>query len=446
MLPKKTIGLSLVLFLLLVFVSISGADTIYFSDGSQLKCKILDTVVDASSGLITYKVQVEGGIVKFYDRQRVKDSKEDDSFEPVEIPDYEIQLKNWIRSATDVADATSPMHYAVLKPHSSLEAVVTSLKGWGYLLLSSGEEGLEVEPQQSIQPGQTIATAKNSRLSFKINDEIMFWLEADSRLQFHQCVYERDVGLYDTVLDLQKGGMWVNIDFPPEKANRVKLNCSGVTFITTKNLLHFYRDDNKNIHTTVFSGDDLNIQYGIGDERMNLSASQELQINNMGNMEILAKIEDKKVIEDWKNWNKWNPVFIDVEPELVSPDIPQAPVEKIIPALGEKEGVLLTKESGHRVNLGLVDALKMYRKALQNYYRDVGAYPSTEQGLKVLMNGDGIPNWKGPYIGEFVLDTDPWGTPFIYKNIQQSEKITILDIHSAGPNRIDENGFGDDLR
>jgi hypothetical protein len=200
------------------------------------------------------------------------------------------------------------------------------------------------------------------------------------------------------------------------------------------------------IHTTLFSGDDLNVQYSVGEKRVNLSASQELFINNQSEIELLSELQDSRVLADWETWDKWQPVLIDIEPELVHPQIPIAPVEKIVPALGGKEGVLLIKQSGYRASQGLVDAFKIYRTAIQNYRKDVGEYPSTEQGFKVLLNGDGISNWKGPYVSEFVPDTDPWGTPFIYRKIDQPEGVPILDIHSAGPNRIDENGFGDDLR
>jgi general secretion pathway protein G len=53
---------------------------------------------------------------------------------------------------------------------------------------------------------------------------------------------------------------------------------------------------------------------------------------------------------------------------------------------------------------------------LDLYKLDVGAYPSTEQGLKALTQPpSGVKNWSGPYLkGEGVPD-DPWGRPFIYR-------------------------------
>lgn len=61
-----------------------------------------------------------------------------------------------------------------------------------------------------------------------------------------------------------------------------------------------------------------------------------------------------------------------------------------------------------------VDAFK---KALGAYRIDVGAYPSTEEGLAALMNRPSDPTqalkWNGPYL-DGVLPADPWGRPYVY--------------------------------
>jgi len=53
--------------------------------------------------------------------------------------------------------------------------------------------------------------------------------------------------------------------------------------------------------------------------------------------------------------------------------------------------------------------------ALERYNVQMDTYPSTEEGLKALVekpaNDDG--KWRGPYIK--MLRPDPWGKPFQYK-------------------------------
>lgn len=54
-------------------------------------------------------------------------------------------------------------------------------------------------------------------------------------------------------------------------------------------------------------------------------------------------------------------------------------------------------------------------KALELYRLDTGRYPSTEQGLKALIDRPGDePRWDGPYLKKG-LPPDPWGRPYVYR-------------------------------
>jgi general secretion pathway protein G len=59
--------------------------------------------------------------------------------------------------------------------------------------------------------------------------------------------------------------------------------------------------------------------------------------------------------------------------------------------------------------------LDAFDKALATYRLDVGHYPTTEQGLKALVER---PNdeakWSGPYLAKAV-PPDPWGHPYVYR-------------------------------
>jgi len=50
-------------------------------------------------------------------------------------------------------------------------------------------------------------------------------------------------------------------------------------------------------------------------------------------------------------------------------------------------------------------------KALDQYRLDVGAYPTTEQGLPSLfVRPNGVEKWQGPYLKK-PAPPDPWGVP-----------------------------------
>jgi len=55
-------------------------------------------------------------------------------------------------------------------------------------------------------------------------------------------------------------------------------------------------------------------------------------------------------------------------------------------------------------------------KALDQYRLDVGAYPTTEQGLPSLfVRPNGVEKWQGPYLKK-PAPPDPWGRPYRYKS------------------------------
>jgi len=110
--------------------------------------------------------------------------------------------------------------------------------------------------------------------------------------------------------------------------------------------------------------------------------------------------------------------------------------------------------------------------ALGMFQSDIGSYPSAGNANMVtcLISssgcsiGAGTPittsqaaNWSGPYMnfqtnevtgGTFV---DPWGNPYVYKSGSDHgiganySDSGYMDIHSFGPDGLDNNGSGDDV-
>jgi general secretion pathway protein G len=72
--------------------------------------------------------------------------------------------------------------------------------------------------------------------------------------------------------------------------------------------------------------------------------------------------------------------------------------------------------------------------ALERYNVHMDSYPSTEEGLKVLVekpaNDDG--KWRGPYVK--MLRPDPWGQPYQYK-YPGTHHATGPDLWAMDPNK-----------
>jgi len=72
--------------------------------------------------------------------------------------------------------------------------------------------------------------------------------------------------------------------------------------------------------------------------------------------------------------------------------------------------------------------------AMDLFEQDVGRYPSTEEGLQVLIQNPQIRNWRGPYLKSASIPMDPWGNPYRYTYPSELTNSEYLyDIVSAGP-------------
>lgn len=80
-------------------------------------------------------------------------------------------------------------------------------------------------------------------------------------------------------------------------------------------------------------------------------------------------------------------------------------------------------------------------KALDQFRLDVGRYPSSQEGLAVLVSPvPGESRWRGPYLRKDV-PPDPWGQPYQYK-YPGSKQPDDFDLYSFGADKT-LGGSGD---
>jgi len=92
-----------------------------------------------------------------------------------------------------------------------------------------------------------------------------------------------------------------------------------------------------------------------------------------------------------------------------------------------------------RISAATADVEANLSIALDLYELDNGTYPSTEQGLKGLVEKpatDPVPdNWRGPYIKNARIPTDPWGNQYYYASPGVQNAVGY-DLWSAGPDKL----------
>ena len=73
-----------------------------------------------------------------------------------------------------------------------------------------------------------------------------------------------------------------------------------------------------------------------------------------------------------------------------------------------------------------------FETALDMYHLDVGKYPTTGQGLKVLREKPtDIDRWDGPYLKK-EIPLDPWGNDYEYRSPSDHGEYEIVSLGADG--------------
>lgn len=85
------------------------------------------------------------------------------------------------------------------------------------------------------------------------------------------------------------------------------------------------------------------------------------------------------------------------------------------------------------------EQIENFGTALDIFLVDMGRYPTTQEGLKVLRaKPDGSEKWNGPYLKK-EIPNDPWGNPYVYRAPGRSGGYEIISYSEDGR----EGGEGD---
>jgi general secretion pathway protein G len=76
--------------------------------------------------------------------------------------------------------------------------------------------------------------------------------------------------------------------------------------------------------------------------------------------------------------------------------------------------------------------IESLQKALDMYRLDTGQYPSTEQGLKALVERPANESkWGGPYLKKGV-PMDPWGRAYLYRYPGEKSELDLISLGKDG--------------
>ncbi len=77
--------------------------------------------------------------------------------------------------------------------------------------------------------------------------------------------------------------------------------------------------------------------------------------------------------------------------------------------------------------------IQSFTSALELFYLDAGRYPTTSEGLAVLVKSTGgLSAWNGPYLKGGSVPNDPWGKAYIYRSPGERSPFEIVSYGADG--------------
>lgn len=94
-----------------------------------------------------------------------------------------------------------------------------------------------------------------------------------------------------------------------------------------------------------------------------------------------------------------------------------------------------------KVNAARADIRGGLSTALDLFEQDTGAYPTTDQGLRALVEEPSeVSGWTGPYLKDVVVPPDPWGREYVYTSPGEKLPYELVSYGKDG-----KEGGGDDI-
>jgi general secretion pathway protein G len=77
--------------------------------------------------------------------------------------------------------------------------------------------------------------------------------------------------------------------------------------------------------------------------------------------------------------------------------------------------------------------IQSFTSALDLFYMDAGRYPSSAEGLDVLVRPmAGVVAWNGPYLRGGTVPKDPWGARYVYRSPGVRGPYDVISYGSDG--------------
>jgi hypothetical protein len=321
---------------------------------------------------------------------------------------------------------------------TSEKLTVYSLNKWGFI----NDREIPLRLGNAIFLGNIVRTPKNSRLRLeykKKNSILMLGMMSASSVELIDLA-ANDLKYYVRLSLAPGSSVWLKIGESIRTSEIVNFDINGIVFESHRLLANVAVKEDGHVFVTNYDHAELKVDNIEKVETIMLPGGHEVDMTAQEGNPIPAT----KDRADWDNWEIWTPEEGITYPPTVHPGLMESfdPYGDIYVArVGESAGLPNIVQVQPQGVLHIVQTWREWVELYVNNTGKPGPDVPGEAGLEAVrqeMKASGsIANTELP-------TRDNWGNPFVWKVLQSGNNY-IYDVHSIGPNGIDEFGLGDDL-
>jgi len=320
--------------------------------------------------------------------------------------------------------------FNLLQAEEAIVVKVVKVEGKVELLLPGEKDWKECRKGDILSPGSEIKTGKNSRAVIKFADFGVTTLFANSKMKLKSSSLKENK--YKASVFFSAGKIWTIIKKPFVKETNFILETPNA-LTGVRGTIYFvqYIPQNEFTRVGVIEGE-VGVK-GRGKIPGYVLVKSMMATNIVRNEPptSLEKLRESEI----KEWQKWKEDLQKAVPlwasGIVGAMAGMDESRRVEAAMTVKK-ISMAKRGGKKARKDFW----VFEAAIKQFFKDAGRIPTRKEGLKVLLENEGIEGWNGPYLDPSSNLLDPYGHPYQYRVKKTPRGSQYIEIRSVGVDGI----------
>ncbi|GEM_PF-1282991 len=320
--------------------------------------------------------------------------------------------------------------FNLLQAEEAIVVKIVKAEGSVEVLLPGEKEWKECRKGDILSPGSEIKTGENSRAIIKFADFGVITLFPNSRLKLKS--YSLKENMYKSSVFFSAGKIWTVIKKPSVKGTNFILETpNALTGVRGTTYFVKYIPQQEFTRVGVIEG-----EVGVkGKGKIpGYVLVKSMMATNIVKNEPPASLEKLREAEI-KEWQKWKEDLQKAVPlwakGIVGAMAGMDESRRVEAAMTVKK-ISMAKRGGKKAR----EDFWGFEAAIKQFFKDTGRIPTRQEGLKVLLENEGIEGWNGPYLAPSSNLLDPYGHPYQYRVKKTPRGSRYIEIRSVGVDGI----------